>query len=213
MNFAPIKPTEMEALAALARAPATQKAVADAHTRDVAERQARNDRIKALDAQSAIDWPAGQRAVAKAIEGREKAIRALMAADEALRQANSDAFSKSHSYTRSRMEEEAALIAGADLPTVAAWKDELLAELNALGKASVIISSQTTQRNEVTRKIETTGGYSNLKSINARLKAVRASYEDVDLLKLVADQRTLPTIIAATRAGWPIVDQNPGAKA
>jgi hypothetical protein len=205
-------PTEMEALAALARAPATQKAVADAHARDVAERQARNDRIKALDAQSATDWPAGQRAVAKAIEGREKAIRALMAADETLRQANGDAFSKSHAYTRSRMEEEAALIAGADLPLISKWKDELLNELTALGRPSVIVTNQTVERSPVTRQQVRTG-YSNIKSINLRMSAVQKSYQEADELKLVADQRTLPTIIAEIRASWPEVDQNPGAKA
>jgi len=94
------------------------------------------------------------------------------------------------------------------MPTISAWKDELLSELTALGRPSVIVTSQTVERSEVTRK-QIKSGYSNIESIRLRMKAVRASYEDADLLKLEPDQRKLPAIIAAIRASWPVVDNNP----
>ena len=110
MNFV-IKPSEMEALASLARAPATQKAIAEAHAKKVAERQAHNDRIAALDKQSATDWPSGQRAVAKAIEARDQAISELANANAKLAKANAAAFNASMAYTRDRQSAEAALLA------------------------------------------------------------------------------------------------------
>ena len=206
MNF-PIKNSEMEALAALARAPATQKAVAEAHTREVADRTARVARIAALDKQAETDWPADQSAIAKAIKKVRDIERMLLAANDELRAVNSDAFNKSHAYTRSRQEEEAALIERAELPTINAWKNELLNELTALGRPSVIVTSRTVERSLVTRK-EIRSGFSNVESVRARMKAVRASYETADELKLVADQRKLPAIIDSLRASWPLVDQN-----
>jgi hypothetical protein len=207
-----ISPKEIAALVALASQPATRKAVEDAHTRLVAERAARRDRIAALDKQAEIDWPAGQAAIAKAVKKVRDIERMLLAANDELRLANSDAFNKSHAYTRSRQEEEAALIERADFPTIAAWQDELLAELNALGKHSVIISNVVVTRSEATGKPIRTG-VTNMASIVARMAAVRAAYNDADLLKLEPDQRNLPTIIAAIRKSFPAVDNNPQSKA
>lgn len=205
-----IKPAEVEALVALARRPEALKAIEDQHAREVADRKARVERIKALDAQAAIDWPRGQAAIAKAIEAREKAIRALHDADAELTSANANSFNKSHAYTRARQSEEAALLDRADLATIEAWKSELLNELTALGRPGVIVTSQTVTRSEVTRK-EIKNGYSNIGTIRARMAAVRKSYEDGDLLKLEPDSRRLPAIIAEIRASWPKVDNNPGA--
>ena len=207
MNFV-IKPSEIEALSQLARAPSTLAAIETAHAKSVADRTAHAARIAELDSKSAIDWPRGRAAIAKAIEARDQAIRDLANANAKLAKANADAFNASTEYTRGRQAAEAALLASADLPTISAWKDELLAELNALGKSSVIVTNVVTTRAELTGKPIRTG-VSNMSSIVSRMAAVRAAYHAADLLKLEPDQRRLPSIIAEIRSSFTKVDNNP----
>jgi hypothetical protein len=207
MNF-PIKPSEIEALTALARSPAALKTIQDHHAKLVAERTARVARIKALDAQASIDWPRGQAAIAKAIEGRERAIRALRDADAELAKANAESFNKSAEYARSRQSEESALIADADLATIEAFKNDCLRELENLCRPSVIVSNVVVTRSEATGK-PIRSGVSNMASIVARMAAVRAAYHDAESLKWLPDQRKLASTIDAIRAEFPLVDQNP----
>jgi hypothetical protein len=205
---AQLNPSELELLTELARSPATQKAAEAAHAREVLERQQRNERIAELDRSREKTWPAGQRGIEAAAKKVRAAERALRDANEALATSHTDDFSASHEYSRSRMAEVSALSEGADLPTIAAWKDELLAELSALGRPGLIVTHVVVTRAESTGQ-PIRSGASNMASIVSRMKAVRQAYEDSDLLKLEPDQRKLPSIIAAIRAGWPAVDNNP----
>jgi hypothetical protein len=60
------KPTELAALATLARQTSTQELLADDRAGIVAERQSHVDAIKVLDAKAEADWPKGQAAIAAA---------------------------------------------------------------------------------------------------------------------------------------------------
>ena len=174
----------------------------------VADRQARVDRIAALDAKSTADWPAGQAAVKAAATKVREAERLLRAANDALTAANAAAFGASAEYTRARQTEERALIAGADTGVIEAWQRELRDELDALRRPGVLFSGELISRDPVSRK-EIKSSYSNRASINKRLAAVLETLRASDLLKLEADQSRLPLIIAALRAALPKVDQNP----
>jgi len=207
MNVA-TKPAEFEALAALARQPATIKLLEDDRAKTIAERRARVDRIKALDAKSEIEWPQGQRAIAAAALKVREAERRLREANDELAAANAAASNASHSHTTARQGEEAALIAGADIATIDAWKRELLAEFDAMQRPGAIVYGESVDRHPVTRK-EIRRGFSNVASVRARMAAVRAALEAADLLKLEPDQRRLPAIIAEALASLPKVDQNP----
>ena len=202
------KPNEFEVVAALARAPSTQKIVAEERARVVGERQARVDRIAALDAKAEVDWPAGQSVIRSAVEKVRAAERRLREANDALASANAAAWSASHTFTRARQIEEAALIAGADIATIEVWQRELHAELDALRRPGVIVASETVERNPVTRK-EIRRGYSNRQSVLTRMAAVLEALRASDLLKLEPNQSRVPVIIGELRASLPKVDQNP----
>lgn len=203
-----IRSAEVEALIALARQPTALKAAEDRHVKSVADRQARLDRIKAQDAKAGIEWPRNQNAIAKAVTKLRDLERQMREANDELWVAKAADADASNLYTRSRAVEEAALIEGADVTAIERWKGDCLNELDALRRPGVIVTKQTVERNPVTRQ-EIRNGYSNMASIRARLDAVLASYREADELKLVADPRKLPTVIAEIRAGWPVVDQNP----
>jgi hypothetical protein len=207
MNAQP-KPHELEALAALARQPSTKKLLADDRSRRIAERQAGVDRIKALDANGALEWPAGQAAIKEAVAKCRQAECRLREANDALLAATAAASKASWAYTRARETEEAALIAGADLATISAWRNEMLDEMAALQRSGVLVHSESVERHPVTRK-EVRRGFSNAKSVSARLAAVRAAFEEAGVLALEPDQARLPAIIAEARASWPKVDANP----
>ncbi len=207
MNAA-IKPNEIETLTALARQPDVQKTVAEERARMVSERQARVDRIKALDAKAEIEWPAGQAAIKAARTKVREAERHLREANEALAGATAAAMNRSWAYSNARQAEETPLIDGADVATIAAWKSELQDEMAALQRPGVLIHSESVERHPVTRR-EIRRGYTNVASVRARQAAVLAAFRAADLLALEPDQARLPTIIAETRASWPKVDQNP----
>jgi hypothetical protein len=207
MNAA-AKTSEFEALAALAHQPSTQKLVAEDHARIVAERQARVDRIAALDAQAEVAWPKAQTAVTTASAKVREAERRLREANEALAAANAADSTASYAYTRARQAEEAALIAGADTVTIEAWQRELLDEFDRLRRPGVVIAGETIERHPVTRKA-IRRGFSNAASVRARLLALRDAFEASDLLKLEPDQARLPALIAELRAALPTVDTNP----
>jgi hypothetical protein len=205
---ATIKPDQLDVLAALARQPATQKLLADDRSRTIAERQARVDRIKALDAKAEIEWPKGQAEIKEAREKVREAERHLREANKALAGATAAAMNTSWAYTKARQAEETPLIDGADVATIAAWKRELQDEMAALQRPGVLVHSESVERHPVTRR-EIRRGYTNVASVRARLAAVVAAFRAADLLALEPDQARLPAIIAETRASWPKVDQNP----
>jgi hypothetical protein len=202
------KTSEFEALAALARQPSTQKLIAEDHARIVAERQARVDRIAALDAQAEVAWPKAQAAIKTASAKVREAERRLREANEALATANAADSTASYAYTRARQAEEAALIAGADGATIEAWQRELLDEIDRLRRPGAIIAGEERGRHPVTRRA-TIRRFSNAASVRARLLALRDAFEASDLLKLEPDQARLPAIIAALREALPKVDVDP----
>ncbi len=203
-----IKPNEIEVLAALARRPDVQKTVADDHARIVAERQARVDRIAALDAQAEVAWPKAQAAIKTASAKVREAERRLREANEALAAANAADSTASYAYTRARQAEEAALIAGADGATIEAWQRELLDDIDKLRRPGAIIAGETIERHPVTRKA-IRRGFSNVASVRARLLALRDAFEASGELALAPDQATLTAKIAALREALPKVDANP----
>ena len=203
-----IKPNEIEVLAALARRPDVQKTVADEHARAVAERQARVDRIAAIDKRAAVDWPAEQAVIKAASVKFREAVRKLREADDALSAANAASSTATLARTAARQIEEAAMIAGADGATIAAWQLVLLDEIDKLRRPGAIIAGEQHERNPVTRRA-TIRRFSNAASVRARLLALRDAFEASDLLKLEPDQARLPAIIAELRASLPKVDQSP----
>jgi hypothetical protein len=205
---APINSKEMAALTALARSPAALKQLEDQHAKNVADRQSLNDRIAELDRSAEKTWPAGQLAIETAAKKVRAAERSLRESNDALAKAHTESFNASQAYTRERMAAEGALIEGADLATIAKWKDESLAELNRLQKPGIIVTNVVVSRSEATGK-SIKSGVSNMASIVARMKAVSAAYHDADLLKVLPDQRQLPVVIAQIRASWPAIDNNP----
>ena len=202
------KPNEFEVVAALARAPSTQKIVAEERARVVGERQARVDRIAALDAKAEVDWPTGQAVIRSAVEKVRAAERRLREASDALAAANAASTNCTFAYTQARQAEEVALIAGAEIASIEVWQRELRAELDALRRPGVLVAGGSIERNTVTRK-ETWRGFSNRASVNARIAAVLKALRNSDLLKLEPDQSQLLVIIAKLRESLPAVDRNP----
>ncbi len=207
MNAA-IKPTELAALSALARRPDVQKTVAEDLARIVAERKARLDRIATLDKKAETEWPAGQLAIKAAVAKVREAERRLREANEGLLAANAAASRATNVYTLARQAEEGVLVAGADGATIEALKSKLLDELDRLRRGGVLIIGAATERNAVTRRA-TIRRFSNVKSVHARMLAVRDAYEKADLLKIEPDQAGLPAVIAEIWASLPTVDQSP----
>jgi hypothetical protein len=78
VNFA-IRKDDLDGLTALARQPSTLKLIETDKARVVAERQARVDRIAALDAKAEKEWPASQKVIASKIAGVRAAEVALRA--------------------------------------------------------------------------------------------------------------------------------------
>lgn len=199
-----MKDSEFEALAALARQPTTQKILADDRARIVAERKARLDSIHALDAEAETAWPAGQAAIKAAAAKVRAAEVELRYANDALAKAHAEAAAASHTHTIARQGAERALIDGADSATIAAWRSELLDELDRLRRSGILIYSETIERHQVTRK-QRKRGVTNAASVAARMKAVLDSRcED---LALEPDQSRLPAIIAEIRASWPPLEE------
>jgi hypothetical protein len=200
-----IKPQEAQVLAALARQPANLKLLAADRASTVADRQACVDRIKALDAEAEIDWPKGQRAIGLAVAKCREAERKLREACDTLFAANAAAAKANLEYTNAREAEEATLLATADIAAIDGWKKELLDEFAALQRAGLLVSSESIERDPVTRRT-IRRRFSNAANIAARMAAVRETFRAIDLLKFEPDQTRLPTIFAAARASWPKVD-------
>ena len=197
---ATIKPDQLDVLTALARQPATQKLLADDRSRAIAERQARVDRIAALDKKAEAEWPAGQAAIKAAVAKVREAELRLRESNEALVAANAAASNASYAYTNSRQIEESALIAGADSATIEAHRRELLDDIDKLRRPGAIIAGEEHSRHLVTRRPA---------SVRARLLALRDAFEASGELALAPDQATLTAKIAALRASLPKVDQSP----
>lgn len=203
---------ERGAIAALARQPATLKAVEAERARVIAERQARLEKIGALDAKATFDWPAGQSSIKAAATKVRDAERRLREANQTLSDANAAAWNSSAAYTKARQVEELALIAGADHAAIAAWKTDLLDELEALRRPGSLQTFQTNEQDAVTRKV-TARGFTNAPSIRARISAISEAFREADLLALEPDQSRIPERVAAARASWPkITDTAFGAQ-
>jgi hypothetical protein len=207
-----VRSDERAIISALARAPATQELVEAERARVISERQARVDRIALPDAEAETAWPVGEaRKKAAATKVRE-AERQLKIANDELGAVNASASNRSAVYTSARQGEESALIAGADIAAIEAWKRELLDALDALRRPGVVATSQTSDKDPVTRK-STSRGFTNAPGVRARIAAITDAYRAANQLKLLPDQRQIPTVLTAARASWPKITDTPfGAK-
>ncbi len=200
--------TEFEALAALARAPATQKLIADEKAAKIAARRKLLAELHALDHGAEAEWNKHEKIVANAIAKRNTAIQALRQADAELNAATGAKAEASYIRTRARERIEGELIAGADLDAIEAFRAELYDESARLRRVGNIQRVETVDRNQITGSA-VRNVYSNVASINRRLAAIRDAFAKVDELKLLDDQSKLAERFADIRADFPPVETMP----
>jgi DNA-binding phage protein len=172
------------------------------------QRKVAANELAAVNAANLKEWPeavaAQEKAIAKAREIEKQLAKAW---EEVNRWTNERSrISNDYSMRRTQLEYE---LKESSSPLIDECIKVLWAEIDATWKLKEIVFETVT--NALTRKKEVVEK-SNYASCKARVAAIRAAIPEVEEMKLIADQSSVPAALEAIKAGLPTVEKLEAAR-
>ncbi len=196
-------------LDAIRESPPIAAALGEAESQRVARRQAKLDRLAAIDRDAAGQFPKLIKDTSDAVAAQRRAEAALVVAKQKVDVAMAARLDFTVQTERERRQLQAELRAGADGQSISAFAEWIEDSIQAAARS---VRVPVVERSEVGAETVITVT-SNVGSINSRCTALRAARDEVEALRLVADQSSVPSRIAALKAGIPpIADEITAAK-
>jgi hypothetical protein len=191
----------------LAREPDNAKFIGAESAREVTRRRALFAKLKPLDDAAGAAFLKHEKLRGAVVAERDAAAAGLRTADQKVWQIDQAKAAELHALTAERDRIEGELIAGADLPAIAAFRREMLDEQEKAMDPRAIVSLDRRTKNRVTGE-KHSERVTNAGSIRKRLAAIRDAFPKIDALKLEPDQSKLAERFAEIKAALPAIDDN-----